>query len=230
MSPSPPVRWVAEIAGTAALVGIGTGSIVAAARAGGVPQAELALAWLVAVLVPVLLFVRISGAHLNPAVSLALAVSGRIGWAELPGYVAAQCVGALAGSFAVREILGSDAHLGATVPTVSWAAAFAAELAFTAVLVAAVFPRADRGEGRLRWRLALPALAVAVSTFVIGPWTGSSLNPARSIAPALLASTYTGLWIYLVATPLAAVVLGGCWRPRAVDREDRGPGRRRVDR
>ncbi len=226
MTTAPFARWGAEFFGTALLVGIGTGTIVAAGRAGGIPQALMAVAWFGAVLVPILLFVRVSGAHLNPAVTLALAVSRRIDWREAPGYWGSQVAGAFLGSGVVLLALGGSSHLGATVPADgNIGRAFGAEVAFTAVLIGSVFVLADRGEGRGRWRLLLPPAAVGVSTFVIGPWTGSSLNPARTIAPAVLSGTYTDLWVYLVAVPAAAAVVAGLWRPRAVDIGDRGVGR-----
>jgi glycerol uptake facilitator-like aquaporin len=102
---------------------------------------------------------------------------------------------------------------------------FGGEAFFTAMLLAAVFLLADRGEGRLRWRLAVPPLAVGISTYVIGPWTGSSLNPARSIAPALLSGALTDLWVYLLAASVGALLVALVWHPRSVDRMDRGPGR-----
>jgi glycerol uptake facilitator-like aquaporin len=92
-------------------------------------------------------------------------------------------------------------------------------------LVGAVFVLADLGEGRGGWRVVLPPTVVATSTYLIGPWTGSSLNPARTIAPALLSGTYTDLWVYLTAVPLGALFMAALWRPRSVDRLDRGPGR-----
>lgn len=211
-------RWAAEVAGTALLVGIGTGTIVAAGRAGGLPQWTLAVAWFVAVLVPVVLFVRISGAHLNPAVTLALASSGRLAWTEAPGYWAAQFAGGFLASGVVLGTLGTGSHLGATVPANGDVArAFLAEAAFTALLIASVFALADRGEGRVRWRLLLPPASVGLSTYLIGPWSGSSLNPARTIAPAVLSGTYTDLWTYLVAVPLAALVVATVWRTRVRD-------------
>jgi len=222
-------RVLAEAAGTALLVGIGTGAIVLSAGVGGVPQWELAVAWYVAVLVPIALFVETSGAHLNPAVTLGLVVSGRVAWHEVPAYVLGQFAGAFLGSAGVALSLGTQARLGSTVPSTSAIAAFSAEATFTAMLVAAVFFLADRGEGRLRWRLTVPPLVVGISTYIIGPFTGSSLNPARTIAPAVLSGTFTDLWIYLTAVPLGAFLVGVTWRPRSVDRLDRGPGRRLSD-
>jgi len=219
-------RCLAEVAGTALLVGIGTGTIVASSASGGIPQWLMALAWFAAVLVPIILFIRVSGAHLNPAVTLALAASGRLGWKETPWYWASQFLGAFIASFLVLLALGRGSHLGATLPANgNVLLTFGAEAAFTALLVASVFALADRGQGRGHWRVALPPAAVGISTYVIGPWTESSLNPARSIAPAVLSGTYTDLWVYLVAVPVAAAVVAVLWRPRSVDIADRGAGR-----
>ncbi len=219
-------RAAAEATGTAILVGFGTASIVGGVRLGGIPQWELAVAWFLAVLVPIALFVRISGAHLNPVVTLALAASGRIAWKEVPVYVVAQVAGALVASTFVLLTLGDFAHLGATVPAQGNVdRAFLGEMVFTAALIIAVFVLSDRGEGPGRWRLLLPPTVVALSTYLIGPWSGSSLNPARTIAPAILSATYTDLWVYLTAVPLGALVVAALWRPRSVDRLDRGPGR-----
>lgn len=231
MRPSYWRRCLAEIAGTALLVGIGTGTIVAAGRLGGIPQWEMAIAWFAAVLIPIVLFIAISGAHLNPVVTLALAASRRIAWEEVPGYWASQIIGALLASLLVRGVLGDGNHLGATVPANGDVLlAFAAEAAFTALLVGSVFYLADRGEGPGRWRIVLPPTVVGISTFVIGPWTGSSLNPARTLAPAVISGTYTDLWVYLVSVPLAALLVATAWRPRGVDIEDRGTGRLSADR
>lgn len=225
MNADPVRRWAAEFAGTALLVGIGTGTIVATGRADGVPVGLLAIAWFVAVLVPILAFVRVSGAHLNPAVTLALAASGRVAWRVAPAYWVAQGLGALFASGVVRATLGGGDRLGATVPSGSLAWAFVAEAGFSALLVAAVFLLADRGEGRRRWRLALPPAVVGLSTYVIGPITGSSLNPARTLGPAVWAGVFTDIWLYFAAVPLAALAVAVAWKPRSVDAADRGPGR-----
>ena len=150
MTVPPWTRWASELAGTALLVGLGTGTIVGAAARGGIPQWAMALAWTAAVLVPILLFIRVSGAHLNPAVTLALATSGRIAWAEVPPYVGSQFAGAFLGSALVELFVGRGAHLGATLPsTTNLLVVFVGELAFTALLIVAVFWLSDRGEGRV---------------------------------------------------------------------------------
>lgn len=224
-------RCLAEAGGTALLVGIGTGTIVVAGAAGGIPQWLMAIAWFLAVMIPIVLFIPVSGAHLNPVVTLALAFSGRIAWKEVPEYWVSQFAGAFVGSGAVLLLIGTGSHLGATLPANGdLLRTFVAEALFTALLVAAVFALADFGEGPVRWRILLPPAAVGLSTYVIGPFTGSSLNPARSVAPAVLASSYSGLWVYLIALPLAALVVAAAWKPKAVDIVDRGVGRIEVSR
>jgi MIP family channel proteins len=231
VTPSLLARCLAEFAGTALLVAIGTGTIVGAAAHGGIPAWAMALAWTAAVLVPILIFVHVSGAHLNPAVTFALAASGRIGWQELPPYVLSQFAGAFLGSAAVATLFGWPPNLGATIPSTGDLTQVAGgEMAFTALLIVAVFTLSDRGEGPRRLRLLLPPLAVGLSTLVIGPITGSSLNPARSVAPAVLSGSYSDLWVYLVVIPVAAGLVALAWRPRSVDRLDRGPGREGVAR
>jgi glycerol uptake facilitator-like aquaporin len=201
-------RCLAEAAGTALLVGIGTGAIVAGARFGSLPQWELALAWFAAVAVPVLAFARWSGAHLNPAVTAALTAAGRAPPSELVPYVLSQTAGAFAGSLAVLALLGPGAHLGATLPRggAVWLV-FPLEAAFTAALTLSVLYLTAPGRTPTWVALLLPAAVVGVSTFLIGPWTGSSLNPARSLAPAVLSGDLTALWAYLVAVPLTALLV-----------------------
>jgi glycerol uptake facilitator-like aquaporin len=231
LSLSTPRRVAGEAAGTAILVGVGTGTIVLATRLGSIPQWEMAIAWFLAVLIPIVVFLQVSGAHLNPIVSVALAASGRIAWREVPSYLVGQLSGAFLASALVLAALGDHADLGATVPAPGDALwAFPAELGFTAVLVASVFVLADFGEGRGRSRSLLPPLVVGLSTYLIGPWTGSSLNPARTLAPAILSGTSSDLWVYLTAVPLGALLVAALWRSRAVDRLDRGPGRVETSR
>jgi glycerol uptake facilitator-like aquaporin len=203
-------RCLAELAGTAILVAVGTGAIVGGARAGFGSPWFLPVAWFVAVAVPIALFSRVSGAHLNPAVTLGLAVAGRCAPGDVAPYIASQTVGAFAGSAAVLLLLGGGVHLGATVPRGGDVVrVLPLEFAATAVLVLAVLygtvrPRYGAG-------FVLAPLVVGLATWQIGPWTGCSLNPARTLAPAVLSGDHLGLWAYLLAVPagaLAAALLG----------------------
>ena len=145
MTPTAAARCGAEFVGTALLVAIGTGTVVGAARIGGIPWTLMALAWMVAVLVPILLFVQVSGAHLNPAVTIALAASGRIGWRETPLYLTGQVAGAFLGSGVVLATLGAGAHLGSNLPAAGdLGRSFVGEFGFTALLPGTTAARAAR--------------------------------------------------------------------------------------
>lgn len=203
-------RLLAELVGTALLVGIGCGSIVAGANAGGVPQADLAVAWFLAVLLPVLAFARTSGAHLNPAVTLMLVGSRRFPPREAPPYLAAQFVGAFVGVGVVLLTLGGAAHLGATLPRGDdLVRTFAYELFFTVALLLSVVYLTWPQKVVKAWELFLPAIVVGTSTYVIGPWTGSSLNPARTLAPAVLSGDFLGIGGYFLAALVACALSAG---------------------
>lgn len=205
MRPSLAVRSLAELAGTALLVGIGCGSIVAGADAGGVGVGVIAVSWFFAVLVPVVMFARVSGAHLNPAVTLMLAGSRRFPVREAPPYIAAQLAGAFVGAGLVLLFLGGAAHLGATLPRGDdLPRTFVYELGFTVALLLSVVYLSWPQKVVRRWELLLPAIVVGCSTYLIGPWTGSSLNPARTIAPAVLSGEYQGIWVYFAAALVAS--------------------------
>ena len=219
------LRCAAEVAGTTSLVGIGTGAIAAGATAGASPQWLIAIAWFAAVAVPVVALAAVSGAHLNPAVTLALAAANRFPWSETVPYAAAQVGGAFGGSLAVLAVFGRAGHLGATVPhAVGPGATFGLEFGFTLALVASVLHLTNPRRAARDGELLLPAAVVGVSTYLIGPWTGSSLNPARSLAPAVLSGTFTDLWVYAVAAVAAALVgAGSVAVGRRLERRARGP-------
>jgi glycerol uptake facilitator-like aquaporin len=206
-------RLLAEAVGTALLVGIGTGAIVATSSVVDGRYLILAAAWFFAVTIPVTLFASISGAHLNPVVTLALVADRRVPAREVAPHLGAQFTGAFLGSAIVLAIFGTSHGLGATVPTGGAVlAALLLEFAFTFFLVATVLALVWLGAGRWRWRLTWPGAVVAVSTYIIGPYTGSSLNPARTLAPAVLSGVYTDLWLYFVAPPMAGLAAAGLVR------------------
>ncbi len=189
------------------LVALATGAVVAGANAGGAPLWMLAVAAFVAISLPVVLFISTSGAHINPAVTLALWAAGRFPGSRVLPYMAAQTLGALAGSAAVLWALGGALHLGATVPTDGdWAVAMAGEFGFAVLLVLSVLLLARFGPGPAKLGLLAPGAVVGLAAYVIGPSSGCSLNPARSIAPALLSGTFTDLWVYLLAVPAGALL------------------------
>lgn len=140
-----------------------------------------------------------------------MAVGGHLPWLRVATYAVAQCAGAIAGALALRATLG-DGPLGVTHPAGSDAQSFVVEVVFTAVLVLVVTvvatdPRAARETGAL----AIGG-AIAFGGLAAGPISGASLNPARSLGPALVAGDFAGLWIYLTAPLVGAIVAGILYR------------------
>lgn len=186
-------RIVAEAVGTALLVLVGTGSVVAALTLGGgeldyAGLGFISLAFGVVVAVVIYGFGPVSGAHINPVVTLALAVTRRFPWAEVVPYVLAQVVGAVVGSFAVVAVFGTgaaDLGLGATSlgDGVSFAQGMAAEAAGTFLLLFAVMALAVDSRAPLGWAGLMIGLAVTAAILLIAPLTGGSLNPARTFGP-----------------------------------------------
>ncbi|MCI4350793.1 MAG: aquaporin [Thermoplasmata archaeon] len=220
MSRPLPQRLLAEAVGTAILVGVGTGAMVATAGQATLRAWALPLAWFLAVTGPVALFASISGAHLNPVVTLAAVARRRLSILHGIGYALAQFGGALLGSALVLVTLGRADRLGSTVPIGGLVRAFVAELGFTLLLVLVVLFLMEHGAGRGRWKLLLPGAVVALSTYVIGPWSRSSLNPARTLAPAILSGTYTNLWLYFVAPTLGGILAILAWSIGCPQRSD----------
>lgn len=176
------------------------------AEGGGLGNVGVSLAFGLVVMAMVYSLVHVSGAHINPAVTLALASRMRFPWSAVPGYWGAQVAGAIAAAIVLRSSLGDVASLGATSPSGSDAQSFAWEVLMTATLLVVILAVATD-------KRAVGAVAVAVggtialASLVGGPISGASLNPARSIGPALVSSDLGSLWIYLTA-PLLGGVLG----------------------
>ena len=203
----------AEATGTFVLVLAITSAAVAATLSrpvAGAPYGSLAVpvAGGLALAIAVAGLGHISGAHLNPAVTLGLAVNGRFPWAYVPGYVLAQFAGATAAAAVTWALYGNQArsiaHLGATAPAagVSAGRVLAAEAVVTFVLVLVVVAVAtDTRVPRGIAALAIGA-ALAVAIVISGPVSGAGVNPARAIGPMILAGQFPDWWAYLTA-PLA---------------------------
>jgi aquaporin Z len=218
--------WAAECLGTALLVlaivlavgvSVGAGSPLADALPG--PGARfLAVGVLVAPCVAVLAtspLGRASGAHLNPAVTLAFWIAGRLGPRDLQGYIAAQLAGGLAGAAAGRALLPPAVwdSIGGTVthPAVPAATAFGLEAGMTALLVVVIltFSSSER-LARLTPLAIVPVLTAII--WLGSPSTGASINPARSEGPAVAFADFSDLWLYLVAPSAAGLAVGLAWR------------------
>jgi aquaporin NIP len=204
-------RLAAELVGTFALVFVGCGAIMVDAETASLGQVGISLAFGLVIAVMIAAAGPISGAHFNPAVTFALWLTRELPGRRAAGYAVAQVAGAIAGAALLRASLGDVASLGATQPSGSDGEAFLWELVLTFFLlfvIAAVAMDERRPESAVTAGLAVGG-TIAMASLVGGPISGASLNPARSLGPALVSGELNALWVYLTA-PLAGGVLGAC--------------------
>ncbi len=199
--------YAAELTGTFALVFCGTGAIVIDQQSGGaVTHVGVALTFGLIVMSMIYSLGNISGAHLNPAVSIAFAVARRFPARQLPGYIISQLSGALLASFTLKFLFPRNVLLGATMPSGTELQSFILELILTFFLMLVILNVADGSkEHGMFAGLAIGAV-VGLEALFAGPICGASMNPARSIAPAIVSGHLEHLWVYLAA-PIAGAVL-----------------------
>lgn len=200
-------RLLAEYLGTLALVFAGTGAIVVNQEThGAITHPGIALTFGLIVLAMIYTLGDVSGAHLNPAVSTAFAAAGRFPWRDVPGYIAAQIAGAVSASALLRVLFPSNALLGTTLPGGSAQQSFLLELILTALLMLVILgvSTGSREKG-ITAGIAVGAV-IALEAMFAGPICGASMNPARSLGPALVSGHPESLWIYLLAPVLGALL------------------------
>lgn len=201
---------LAEFIGTAALIFIGAGA--GALGIGGL--VGVALAHGLILVAVAYAYGPISGAHINPAVTFAIALGGEISWSKAVRYWVAQFAGGALGAALLFFVFGGAGNgLGATVPAegVTAAQAIALEAVLTFLLVSTIFQTAVKKEGTPFAGLAIGATLVA-AILMGGPLTGASLNPARTFGPALFTGTLNAFWIYLLGTGLGAAAAAWVYR------------------
>lgn len=215
-------RLVAELVGTALLVLFGAGSVVATLTLdkGQLTYASLgfiSLAFAIVVAVVIYAFGPVSGAHINPAVTIGLAVVRRFPWAEVVPYVIAQLVGGFIGGLLIVATFGThavDLGMGATTlgAGVPYWQGIVAEALGTFILLLTIMGLAVDERAPLGWAGLMIGLAVALEILLIGPQTGGSVNPARTFGPYLTLTTFAGKvpWsqfgVYIVGPIIGAIV------------------------
>jgi aquaporin Z len=154
----------------------------------------------------------VSGAHLNPVVSLAFALRGDFPWRRVPGYVLAQLVGATLACLFLLALFGNAQHLGATLPGVGYKPwqAFLMEIALTGGLVSVILGTASEAQNVGLFGAFGVGGYIALAGLWAAPVSGTSMNPARSLGPALVAGDWTAYWAYLAGPLLGATVALGC--------------------
>jgi aquaporin NIP len=206
-------KLAAEFFGTFCLVLVGTGAIIVNdVSGGGVTSVGIALCFGLVVMAMILAVGDVSGSHINPAVTCGLWAAGLFPAGHVVPYAVSQCAGAIVASGLLRLLFPSHATLGATLPAGSDAQAFCFELLLTAILMFTILNVSARPLVLLLTVATAVGAVIAMSALWAGPVCGASLNPARSLAPALLTGTYTSLWLYLVAPVCGALVGVIAWR------------------
>lgn len=200
-------KYIAEFIGTFALVFCGTGAIIVNQESGGlVGHAGIAFTFGLIVMVMIYALGSTSGAHFNPAVTIAFSVGGSFPVREVMPYLASQLAGAFAASLSLTFMFPSNEYLGTTLPAGPEAQSLILEfiLTFFLMLVIIQVSTGSREQGMFAG-LAIGATVLLEAMFA-GPICGASMNPARSLAPAVTSGHYEHLWIYLTAPLFGAIM------------------------
>ena len=211
-------KLLSEALGTFGLVFFGTGAIVVDGEtSAALGVAGIALVFGLAVCAMIRAFASISGAHLNPAVTIALTAWGRSPWALLLPYIGAQLTGAFLASLAVKAFFPQNQNLGATIPSGEPIISFALEVLLTFLLMLVILACAKRS---VAFSCIAIGSVVGLEALLAGPICGASMNPARSIAPAIVSGQPHHLWLYIAAPVLGALMAVWLWRFAGRDRAD----------
>lgn len=192
-------KYLSEIIGTFSMIFCGCGAMVINDFTGGIiTHPGVAITWGLIVMTMIYAFGDISGAHFNPAVTVGFAVAKKFSWKKVPKYIVAQFTGAFAASLLLLYLF-PDSDLGATIPTIEPIKVFIIELLLSFFLMVVII-NVSTGSKEIG-----PIAGIAVGGVILleamfaGPLTKASMNPIRSLAPALASGNFTDLWVYLTA-------------------------------
>lgn len=210
-------KYLAEFIGTFALVFCGTGAIVINDITNGtITHVGIAMTFGLIVTVMIYAFGTISGAHINPAVSIAFSITDLFDRKHLLGYLAAQLLGAFLASGLLFFLFPSHENLGSTLPFGDWSQSFVLEIILTYILMLVIlFVSQDKGIQQFTG-IAVGATVLLEALFA-GPICGASMNPARSIAPAVVSGNVAELWLYILAPIIGALLASLTWKAMRTD-------------
>ena len=206
-------RLFSELLGTFMLVFVAAGGGIVNARFGGaaIPQFIQVVAPALMVMSVILFMGAISGAHLNPGVSLAFALRGDFPWRRVPLYLVAQFAGAILATLLLVALLGKQGTAGLTLPGagISTTTALLWEIVLTTGLVSIILGTSS-GAQNVGWGAAIGVGGfIALAGMIGAPVSGASMNTARSLGPAIALNTYTAWWVYLIGPPIGALIAVG---------------------
>ena len=200
-------KLISEFIGTFCLVFAGTGAIIANDVSGGtVTHVGIALTFGLVVLAMIYTLGDVSGAHLNPAVTIGFCIARRFEPRLVTPYILSQCLGALCASMVLRVLFPQHATLGSTLPAGSVVQSFILEIILTWILMFVILSVSTGAQEKgITAGIAVGAV-IGLEALFAGPICGASMNPARSLGPALVSLHLAELWIYLAAPVLGALL------------------------
>lgn len=206
-------KYVSEAIGTFAIVFCGTGAIIINQQSNGaITHVGVAITFGLIVMSMIYALGNISGAHFNPAVSIAFAIAKKFQAKQVLPYIISQLMGAVAASAILRLLFPANQLLGATLPASSEMQSFILEFILTFFLMLVILSVADGSKEQGMFAgLAIGAVVLLEAMFA-GPVSGASMNPARSLAPAIISTHIEHLWLYLVAPTAGAATSVFIWR------------------
>jgi MIP family channel proteins len=200
-------NYISEVIGTFFLIFAGCGAMVVNTYSGGaLGHVGVAMTWGLIVMVIIYTIGDISGAHLNPAVTLGFWISKRFKGKEVLPYIIAQSIGAFLASFVLKIMFPLDETLGASLPSSTWEQSFIMELILTFLLMYVILNVSSGAKEKGIMAGTAIGATVGLEAMFAGPVCGASMNPIRSIAPAIVSGHTEHLWAYIVSTILGAIL------------------------
>lgn len=206
-------RYLAESIGTFALVFCGTGAIMIDQQMEGVIS-HLGIAITFGAIIMVMIYAvgSVSGAHFNPAVTIGFTIAGLFPSKEIVPYFFAQTIGAILASGCLRLLFPTVTTMGETLPSGPILQSFVLEIIITFFLMFVIIRLAtDSKVGHIIGGFAI-GMTVLLAALFAGPISGASMNPVRSLAPAIFTQNFHSLWIYFVAPIIGSIMAIGCWK------------------
>jgi aquaporin Z len=206
-------KYIAEVIGTFALVFCGTGAIIINQESSGAIT-HIGIAFTFGLIVTVMIYALgpISGAHLNPAVTIAFAFAKRFQAKEIIPFILSQCVGAVLASGTLHFLFPTNILLGSTMPVGTELQSFILELILTFYLMLVIIHVATGSKEQGMFAGLAIGSTVLLEAMFAGPICGASMNPVRSLAPAIVSGHLEHLWIYLLAPVVGAIAAVGVWQ------------------
>ncbi|MFJ5713649.1 MIP/aquaporin family protein [Neobacillus sp. NPDC093127] len=198
-------KIISEFLGTYFLVFAGTGAVVIDTMTKSLTHVGVATTFGLVVMALIYTFGHISGAHFNPAVTIGFLIHKDITKKEAVYYIVTQNIAGIAASLTLFSLFGNVASLGATLPNGTWAQSFVLEFILTFFLMFVIFGAAVHGKAAKSFAGIAIGATVGLEAMFGGPISGASMNPARSIGPAIVSGTLQYLWVYIIATILGAM-------------------------